>query len=88
MGLEKIDYIKIDVEGAEILVLKGGIVTIANFQPKLIIECEGGNFELLKSFLRGLNYECWVLESYEKEAYFNLLCEKKLEGLNRRNDAS
>jgi FkbM family methyltransferase len=38
LNLEKCDYIKIDVEGAEILVLMGGMNTIQKFKPYIWIE--------------------------------------------------
>lgn len=37
-GLKKLDFIKIDVEGAEIKVLQGGLNTLKRFKPDLIIE--------------------------------------------------
>lgn len=37
--ITKLDYIKMDIEGAEEKALKGGLKTIAKFKPKLIIEC-------------------------------------------------
>jgi FkbM family methyltransferase len=36
-GLERIDFIKIDVEGAELQVLKGGDQTISKFRPPMIL---------------------------------------------------
>ena len=36
-NLKKIDYIKMDIEGAELPALKGGIKTIQKFKPKLAI---------------------------------------------------
>lgn len=36
----KPDLIKIDVEGHELKVIKGGLNTLANFKPKIILECE------------------------------------------------
>lgn len=38
-SIEKIDWIKIDVEGAEEHVVRGGMETIRRFKPKLLIEC-------------------------------------------------
>ena len=38
LGLKNVDLIKIDVEGFEMSVLKGGINMIKKFKPKLIIE--------------------------------------------------
>lgn len=39
LQLKKIDWIKIDVEGAEEHVIIGGLESIKKFHPKLIIEC-------------------------------------------------
>lgn len=39
--LKRVDLIKIDVEGAEDLVVKGMLKTIEKFKPKLIIEIHG-----------------------------------------------
>ena len=37
MDLSRIDYIKLDVEGAELSVLKGAVRTIGKWKPKLAI---------------------------------------------------
>lgn len=37
--VEKVDWLKIDVEGAETHVILGGLKTIQTFKPKLLIEC-------------------------------------------------
>jgi FkbM family methyltransferase len=37
--LNKINWMKIDVEGAEVHVVQGGLKTIKRFKPNLIIEC-------------------------------------------------
>jgi FkbM family methyltransferase len=39
IGLTKLDWIKMDIEGAEVNALKGGLNTIKKFHPKMIIEC-------------------------------------------------
>ena len=38
-NIKKLDWIKIDVEGAEEKVIKGGTLSINRFKPKLLIEC-------------------------------------------------
>jgi FkbM family methyltransferase len=56
--LGRIDFIKIDTEGAELEVLKGSQNTIANYKPKLVIECVDchipGNYGLIKTWLEKL----------------------------------
>lgn len=37
-GLERVDWVKIDVEGGELEVLRGGRATLRKFHPRLIVE--------------------------------------------------
>ncbi|MBP2340694.1 FkbM family methyltransferase [Saccharothrix coeruleofusca] len=39
-GVERLDFVKADVEGAELRVLQGGEDTIGRFRPKLLLEVE------------------------------------------------
>ncbi|MDA7669971.1 FkbM family methyltransferase [Akkermansiaceae bacterium] len=39
LNLDRLDYLKIDVEGYEENVIKGGLNTINNFKPIIVIEC-------------------------------------------------
>ncbi|MBB4968630.1 FkbM family methyltransferase [Saccharothrix violaceirubra] len=39
-GIDRIDFVKADVEGAELRVLQGGVETIERFRPKLLLEIE------------------------------------------------
>jgi FkbM family methyltransferase len=52
------DFLKIDVEGNELNIFKGGINTLKKYKPRIIVECDAGyvgeaqvteTFELLKS---------------------------------------
>ena len=38
LGLERLDKVKIDVEGAELEVLQGGLATLERFHPVMVIE--------------------------------------------------
>jgi len=38
LGLTRVDAMKIDVEGAEVIVLRGAVKTLNRFHPKLVIE--------------------------------------------------
>jgi hypothetical protein len=42
MGVDKLDFLKIDVEGFELSVLNGGSATIARLMPTIHIECNTG----------------------------------------------
>ncbi len=39
-GLSRLDFVKVDVEGAELLVLEGGRQAIESFRPALLVEIE------------------------------------------------
>lgn len=38
LGLERLDWVKVDVEGAELAVLRGGAEALARWHPRLLIE--------------------------------------------------
>ena len=69
--LNDVDYIKIDVEGHELKVLKGAIATIERCNPIIVIE-ENGSQELYNkgikddalNFLLSINYK--VMHRFEK----------------------
>lgn len=56
-GESKIDFIKIDAEGAELLVLQGAKNILKNKAPKLAIACyhENENFSMIESFIHSIN---------------------------------
>jgi len=59
-NIKKIDWMKIDVEGAEVNVINGGLNSIAKFMPNMIIECHtflNQNFmSEIKQILSQFNY--------------------------------
>jgi FkbM family methyltransferase len=57
--IPKLDLIKIDVEGAELKVLKGCKIVINEFQPIFSIDVNhyDGEFEEISSFMKEFNYE-------------------------------
>jgi FkbM family methyltransferase len=44
-GLDRLDFLKIDVEGGELHVLRGGRQTIETFQPTMLVEIEARHTE-------------------------------------------
>jgi len=60
-GLRRLDAIKIDVEGAELAVIKGAMRSIERFQPGLIfVEVEGENMDEVEYALRALGYNVQI----------------------------
>tara|TARA_B100001250_G_C19780270_1_gene781542 strand:+ start:1022 stop:1846 length:825 start_codon:yes stop_codon:yes gene_type:complete len=76
--LNKLSFIKVDVEGADLLVLKGAINNIKKFKPIIMIEIEDRYIdsynisrEDIKSFFDKLDYEifCYEEDSLRKCNY-------------------
>ncbi len=67
LKLNRIDLIKIDVEGAEAEVLKGAIKTLKKFHPKIIFEAWNEDFlEHIKEIILPLRYK---IEKITNENY-------------------
>jgi FkbM family methyltransferase len=65
-SLKKVNLIKIDVEGSEIEVLRGGIKTLREFKPKLIVEVHewlGIKKHKIERMLKKLNFK--LLHEYK-----------------------
>jgi|688.fasta_scaffold444697_2 FkbM family methyltransferase len=56
-AIENVDYIKIDVDGYELQVLRGALNTIEKYSPILVIEQEFGEDSSIKFCETKLNYE-------------------------------
>lgn len=68
-GLKRMDFLKIDVEGAEWMVLRGGEESIRKHRPVIVAEVSAENFRKagytakdLFAYLEALNYEVRALE--------------------------
>jgi FkbM family methyltransferase len=88
-NLTRMDFVKIDVEGSELNVLKGAISAINTFKPMMCIEVndehlrrQGGSEEELLGFLNALNYTAKaltpVLISKNGVRHYDLLAEPKI----------
>jgi len=54
LRLKRVNAIKIDVEGAEIQVLKGAVKTITRFKPFIVIEVRDSNIIEFVRIMEGL----------------------------------
>jgi len=69
--LPKVDFIKIDVEGHELKVLKGAINLIKRDFPDIVVECDMYNessFELIDLFMKKLKYR--VIQNFREYNMF------------------
>jgi len=75
LGLGCVDWVKIDVEGAELHVLRDFRSGIARFRPRVIIEVKEFNREGVFNFFREVNYECKRIPKDKSGEYY--ICEPK-----------
>lgn len=80
--INKIGFIKIDVEGHELEVIEGSINTISNNMPVLLIEIEKRHtkkpVEDTITYIKKIGYECFFVENKKLLSVDNLK-DKKLE---------
>jgi FkbM family methyltransferase len=76
LGLERLDVLKADVEGAEVVVLRGAANTLKRFHPELILEVVprqlanmGTSVDELEAFVRSLGYHNNRQVDYKNKAY-------------------
>jgi len=76
-NLDRVDFIRCDVEGSEINFIKGGKATIEKFLPSLLIEIHpfslqnnfGSTGEEVRDYFLGLGYRMWQLNDDDTEMY-------------------
>ena len=74
IGIDKIDLVKINVEGAELETLKGLRDTLRDSRPKVIVEVWHGNVEKVKTFLSEIGYVMRTIPTaHYKDLSFYLL---------------
>lgn len=61
MGLDRLDFIKIDIEGMEMDALKGGVATIERLHPLMMIEKIKSDESAIGAFLRARGYQLFEL---------------------------
>ena len=65
--LDRLDFVKMDVEGAELMALFGGRDTLEQFKPVMFVEALPNNFEDIQLALRRHNYVGYLVST----DYFN-----------------
>ena len=73
LKLSKIDWVKIDVEGAELRVLCGFIKSMLKIKPKIIIEIKEFNRNKALMMLKSIGYKCQQIPEDPSHQYF--ICE-------------
>jgi FkbM family methyltransferase len=59
LGLERLDFLKLDVEGMELGALAGASETIGRCRPVILAEAIRCGRDRLREYLTGLDYRCW-----------------------------
>jgi FkbM family methyltransferase len=87
-GVNRVDWIKIDVEGAEFEVLKGSTKTLSTENMSLLIEIHNiedpSHYDNIVDFLKYDNYEITFEQRYEGSGESHVIFRKK----NKDNDNS
>ena len=80
-GVERVHLVKIDVEGAELQVLRGMATTLKRLRPKIITELSPSllkgfsvTLSAVREYLRGLGYSMTPLEADCKGRTTNYIC--------------
>ena len=61
LNLDRLDFVKIDVEGMEVEVLKGGKQSLQRYKPIMLIEVIKSDRALLEAFVKDLGYQIFAL---------------------------
>jgi FkbM family methyltransferase len=63
-GLNDVDFVKIDVEGHEVEVLKGAVATLEKWRPMVLIELKQEHVQEVDAWFRKLDYKHCRLEDF------------------------
>jgi FkbM family methyltransferase len=89
-GIRKVDLIKIDTEGCELLILRGAENLIKNYYPDLLVECYSPNtrqfgYESIETvkLLKSWGYDFITVSSHDRYFFKRQKLKKKLALLQR-----
>lgn len=61
--LKKLNFIKLDIEGAELLAIKGGIKSIKKFKPIIYLEINNSkSFNLIINLMKKIGYQSYIFD--------------------------
>lgn len=81
--LERLDVLKVDVEGSELEVVRGARETLHRLRPISYIEITPENFGDVQALLSSFGYVCW--KRFNATATFLFLPEERFGGQERRS---
>ena len=68
-GINNVNFIKIDTEGSEVLILKGMFNLISKFKPIIVAEVNdfalnqmGTSHDEMRCIMKDFEYDCWLLD--------------------------
>jgi len=76
VGINHVDWIKIDVEGAEVEVLEGLRNTLRKYAPKVIVEVLKENQKVIREFMEAHGYTVLPIKGLEGHDLGYFYCEK------------
>jgi FkbM family methyltransferase len=62
LDLKRLDLLKLDLEGAELVVLAAGAQIIEWFKPAVVIECERQSFQDINAILEKFSYKPYLID--------------------------
>jgi len=62
LKLDKVNFIKLDLQNAELIALEGAVKTIKNFKPGFYLECNKKKFKEIKNRLDKYKYSSYILD--------------------------
>ena len=91
-GVNRVNWIKIDVEGAEFEVLKGSTKTLSGENMSLLIEIHNiedpSHYDNIVDFLKNHNYEITFEQRYEDSSESHIIFRKRKNNNNNSNNGT
>lgn len=79
LNVKSVDWIKVDVEGAEVEVLTGLRDTIRTKHPKIVVEVSNENLEAVFKLMKEARYTVSIIDESKYELGVYLYCEPRIQ---------